>query len=101
MNHFGRRSLLKALGSSALALPILEAFEGHGPSGDARPSVSSFGFQTCGTIESEYRPKGSERPIFSFGRILAPLEAYKKRMFAPRARYRRSTPGRREGALGV
>jgi hypothetical protein len=75
----GRRSMLRGLGSIAVALPLLDVME---PTKRAQAQASGaikrfiVMFSQSGTVYDQWLPSGSERD-FQLSPILAPLEAFK------------------------
>jgi hypothetical protein len=73
-----RRALLKGLGGAAIGLPFLGAMA-DSASAVTFPKRFVVFFTGLGTVKPQWVPTGTETD-FTFGKVLAPLEAYKKRM---------------------
>src|SRR5213596_3279023 len=76
-----RRQLLKALGVSAAAAPLVPALDGWAAPGATSPQRMFLLFSPHGVIPENYLPSGNETNFtFPTGGIMEPLNAYKNQM---------------------
>jgi hypothetical protein len=87
-----RRSFLRGLGGTAIALPLLSAFGRDALAQGAPGSMSADGFpkrfiyffHPNGTIQDDFWPTaGSTERDFQMSRILTPLEAHRNKLIIP------------------
>ena len=83
MSHrpLSRRALLRGLGGTALALPLLDAMRGSGAYAQAAkpPKRLLVWYTPNGTVPSNFWPSGGERD-FTLSPILSPLERHREQL---------------------
>lgn len=79
IHPLSRRAVLRGLGGTAIALPLLDAMRGHSASakGLEHPKRLIVMYTPNGTIPKNFWPEGNE-DNFTLSPILTPLEAHKQ-----------------------
>ncbi|MDQ3650743.1 MAG: DUF1552 domain-containing protein [Acidobacteriota bacterium] len=82
--HLSRRTFLRGLGTTAIALPMLDAmmpaFASTASASVKAPTRLAFVYVPNGIVMDEWTPKGVGQ-AFEFTRILKPLESFREDMF--------------------
>jgi hypothetical protein len=96
-----RRQLLRALGVSAAAAPLVPALDGWAAAADAPAKRLLLLFTPDGIVPDQWWPKGSETE-FTFPSILAPLDRHKADLIVLKdmPRYNGGSGGAHEHGMG-